>query len=456
MGFPRQIKYIVGNEAAERFSYYGMAAILTLFLHQSLGFSESDSESLYHTFVFGVYFTPLLGGYLADRFFGKYRTIIWLSLVYVAGHATLAFWTDNLGVWVGLGLIALGAGGIKPCVGAHVGDQFTQRNKDLLPKVFAAFYFSINLGSTVATLAIPKVRDAWGPHVAFAIPGVLMAIALLVFWIGRNYYIYVPPTGKKDDTPGKVLVFAAFRGGLAKARQRFGERAVTEALAVVKVAGLLLPVVMFWALFLQTGSSWVLLATEMDMHGFLTPDMLQAFNPMMVMMMIPLFAAVIYPAFERRGSPLTALRRMRIGMFVTALSFVVIAGLRYWMDQGARPSAFWMAVPYAVLTTGEILVSITGLEFAYTQAPRSVKSTIMSVWYLTIACGSLLAAIVARLNAFEGPNAFLFWAGTMFVVAVIFAIVSNLYKEAEYVEEDEMVATIPEPEPQLPAARTHS
>jgi proton-dependent oligopeptide transporter, POT family len=143
---PRQIPYIIANEGCERFSFYGMRNILTVFLVSSLLVHLPESErgaaakDVFHTFVIGVYFFPLLGGWLADRFFGKYNTIFWLSLVYCAGHACLAiFESSRPGFYTGLFLIALGSGGIKPCVASFVGDQFDQTNKHRAKVVFDAF-----------------------------------------------------------------------------------------------------------------------------------------------------------------------------------------------------------------------------------------------------------------------------------------------------------------------------
>src|SRR5262252_482744 len=162
---PAQIPFIIGNEACERFSFYGMRNILTVFLIDWLlkdhiaqqGAREASAKAVFHLFVFGVYFTPLLGGFLADRFLGKYRTILYISLLYCAGHACLAMFPDDkTGFYAGLVLIALGSGGIKPCVSALVGDQFTEQNKHLVNKVFAAFYLSSNRGSFFASMLIPK------------------------------------------------------------------------------------------------------------------------------------------------------------------------------------------------------------------------------------------------------------------------------------------------------------
>ncbi|HEU5436511.1 MAG TPA: MFS transporter, partial [Telluria sp.] len=197
---PRQIPYIIANEGCERFSFYGMRNILTPFLISTLllFLPEADrageAKHVFHTFVIGVYFFPLLGGWLADRFFGKYNTVLWLSLVYCAGHACLAIFENNLkGFYAGLFLIALGSGGIKPLVSTFVGDQFDQTNKHKAKLVYDAFYWIINFGSFFASLLMPIFLRSYGPAVAFGIPGILMFIATVVFWSGRKKYVHVPP-----------------------------------------------------------------------------------------------------------------------------------------------------------------------------------------------------------------------------------------------------------------------
>ena len=203
---PRQVPYIIGNEACERFSFYGMRNILVQFLVSSVILAylpaemrEGAAKDVFHSFVIGVYFFPLLGGWLADRFFGKYDTVLWFSLIYCAGHACLAMFDDNKnGFYTGLFLIALGSGGIKPLVVSFVGDQFTRDNKALAKVVFDAFYWVINFGSFFASLLMPLFLRNYGPAVAFGIPGILMGIATLLFWMGRRKYVRVPPTRGQD------------------------------------------------------------------------------------------------------------------------------------------------------------------------------------------------------------------------------------------------------------------
>ncbi|HEY1092598.1 MAG TPA: MFS transporter, partial [Burkholderiaceae bacterium] len=197
---PPQIPYIIANEGCERFSFYGMRNILTVFLMTSLLLAipeelrKGEAKEVFHTFVIGVYFFPLLGGWIADRFFGKYNTIFWLSLLYCCGHACLAMFEHNIrGFYFGLFLIALGSGGIKPLVSSFMGDQFDRSNRTLAQKVFDAFYWIINFGSFFASLLMPIFLDKFGAKVAFGIPGVLMLIATLAFWSGRNKYVHVKP-----------------------------------------------------------------------------------------------------------------------------------------------------------------------------------------------------------------------------------------------------------------------
>ncbi len=199
MRLPRQVPYIIGNEACERFSFYGMRNILTPFLVSTLLLyaPEADrpgiAKDVFHSFVIGVYFFPLLGGWLSDRYFGKYHTVLWFSLIYCGGHAMLAAFDDNrAGFYTGLFLIAFGSGGIKPLVVSFVGDQFSQANKALAKVVFDAFYWSINFGSFFASLLMPIFLRRYGPAVAFGIPGILMGIATLLFWMGRKQYVRVP------------------------------------------------------------------------------------------------------------------------------------------------------------------------------------------------------------------------------------------------------------------------
>ncbi|AKT43244.1 POT family MFS transporter [Chondromyces crocatus] len=459
---PRQIPFIIGNEACERFSFYGMRNILTVFLidyllvHQNpdVQSREGAAKSIFHLFVSGVYFFPLLGGYVADRYLGKYRVILWLSLLYVLGHACLALFENNItGFYTGLFLISFGSGGIKPCVSAMVGDQFTEENKHLVKKVFAIFYWTINFGSFFASLLIPKTLKLFGPAVAFGIPGILMAIAVVIFWAGRRHYVAIPPTGpnphsflrvifsalagRRDDAPTTGSTDGSTDGEhwLDRARSAHPERSVEGAKAVFRLLAIFAPIPFFWMLFDQKASTWVVQAKKMDPNFFgwkFEPSQMQVVNPALVMLLIPLTTGVIYPAFKRAGRELTPLRRMTIGMIIGAMSYVVAGSLEVSIEGGAYLSILWQIAPYILLTTAEILISTTGLEFAYSQAPHEMKGTVMSFWSLTVTAANLAVALAAYLNVFTGSAQFFFYAGMALVAGIVLGLIAKNYKVVDY------------------------
>ena len=496
---PRQIRYIIGNEGCERFSFYGMRNILTVFLVSSLllylpeGDRARGAKDVFHTFVIGVYFFPLLGGWLADRFYGKYNVIFWLSLVYCVGQACLAmFVTDRLGFYLGLGLIALGSGGIKPCVASFVGDQFDQTNKHRAKVVFDAFYWIINFGSFFASLLMPIFLRHLGPAVAFGVPGVLMFISTMILWLGRKQYVMVPPAPPNPHSflrvardaiasgmRGQVLAVIAVAtaigsfllmpkfgfviaaclalvaviaiGGLGvwfqldAVRDKHPAEAIAGVRSVLRVLVLFALVTPFWSLFDQKASTWVLQADAMAKPRWFQPSQMQALNPALVMILIPFNNLVLYPALRRFGYELTALRRMTAGIAFAGLSWIVVGAMQLVLDHGNAFSITWQVLPYVLLTFGEVLVGTTGLEFAYSQAPLSMKGTIMSFWLLSVTIGNLwvLVANAGVQNALVttfiastgfGVTAFqmFFFAVFAFAAAVIFGLVARRYPLVDY------------------------
>ena len=460
---PRQIPYIIGTEGCERFSFYGMRNILTPFLISTLLLflpqpdRAGEAKDVFHTFVIGVYFFPLLGGWLADRYFGKYDTIFWLSLVYCAGHACLAFWDDNLnGFYFGLFLIALGSGGIKPLISSFVGDQFDRSNKNKAKVVYDAFYWMINFGSFFASLLMPIFLRSYGASVAFGIPGLLMLIATIVFWMGRKKYVHVPPAPPDPNSftrvartallahkPGQsrlglfvasigvagavfslvmipswgfviaactaLVLLLAFGGigtsmQLERARGIHPDDAVDGVRAVLRILIVFALATPFHSLFDQKASTWIVQANAMvaptiSLFGtsfIFAPAQMQALNPLLVMLLIPFNNLVLFPLLRTIGIEPTPLRRMTAGIAFSSLSWIVIGTVQVAMDGGTPMSMTWQILPYALLTMGEVLVAATGLEFAYSQAPKSMKGVIMAFWFLAITVGSLWVLIVNK------------------------------------------------------------
>lgn len=430
---PPGVPYIIANEAAERFSFYGMRSILIIFMTQYLVKSsgapdqmgDAEARQNFALFVSAVYFLPVLGAILAEGFIGKYQTIFWLSIVYCFGHFALALNDTRMGLIIGLGLIAFGSGGIKPCVSANVGDQFGESNKHLLSKVFGWFYFSINAGSFISTIACPFLLadPRFGPRWAFGIPGVFMVLATIFFWAGRKKFVHIPP------------------GGLGFLKQMFSREGLG---ALLRLAIVYVFVAMFWSLWDQSsGGSWTLQAQHLDLNWFgmtLLPAQVQTANPILILLFIPLVNYVIYPIVDRFFT-LTPLRKIGIGLFLTAGSYVVIWYIQQMIDGGGKPSVNWQFLAYIILTLGETMVSITGLEFSYTQAPNKMKSAVMALWLFTVSLGNLFTAAVnyfirnddgtVKMN---DQQYFLFFAGLMFAAAVVFVIVAMFYRGKTYLQ----------------------
>ncbi|MDQ3369630.1 MAG: oligopeptide:H+ symporter [Myxococcota bacterium] len=512
---PRQIPYIIASEGCERFSYYGMRNILYQFLPVSMLLLHLPEEAragaakdVFHTFAMGVYFFPLLGGYLADRFFGKFNTIFWFSMIYCLGHAFLAIFEDSrTGFYSGLFLIALGAGGIKPLVASFVGDQFDERNKHLAKVVFDAFYWIINFGSFFASLLMPVFLASYGPSVAFGIPGALMFVATIVLVAARKRYVMIevqPPnpnsftrvartalfstegghgTGYYVALVGAVLAAATFVlvplgylqivpvlalalvilltfGGLGtwmqldRARGKHTDEAVDGVRAVLRILIVFALVTPFHSLFDQKATEWVQQGKGMVIPvyelslGFLgtwetnfLPAQMQAFNPLLVMILIPFNNLVLYPMIRRLGYEPTTLRRMTWGIVFSGVAWIAAGGLQLMLDGGDDLTILWQILPYVLLTFGEVLVSATGLEFAYSQAPLAMKGTIMSFWNLTTTVGNLWVLLVDAgvrnktvTRSIEATGisqtAFLmfFFAAFAFAAALLFKLYTRRYK----------------------------
>ncbi len=447
---PPGVPYIIGNEAAERFSFYGMRSILIIFMTSYImtsggkpdHMSEAEARGYFALFVGAVYFLPILGAILAEAFLGKYKTIFFLSIVYCAGHFALALNDTRIGLVIGLGLIAIGSGGIKPCVSANVGDQFGESNKHLLSKVFGWFYFSINAGSFISTLLCPVLlhNPNWGPRWAFGVPGIAMVIATIFFWAGRKKFVHIPP------------------GGWQFVKQFFSKEGLG---ALGRLIIVYVFVAVFWSLWDQSsGGSWTLQARGMDLFvpwlpwmqfspfamGWgvnLLPAQVQTANPIFILLFIPLVNYIIYPAIDKFFT-LTPLRKIGIGLFLTAGSFLVIAYIQTLLDAGQKPNVNWQFLAYAILTMGEAMVSITGLELSYTQAPNKMKSAIMAAWLFTVSMGNFFTAGVNFIILNPDGSAkmtdlqyYLFFAGLMFVAAVIFTIVAKFYRYRTYLQSQE-------------------
>ena len=462
---PRSIPYIISNEIAERFSFYGLRSIMVTFL--ALHFynpaqnpamdtvANAKANEMAHLFVTLAYFTPLIGGILADWFFGKYKVILWVSIIYTFGHFLLSVSISNISLFTtGLMIIACCAGGIKSCVSANLGDQFNKTNEHLISKVYGWFYMSINTGGTLAPLLIPVLYDKFGPGIAFGVPGILMAIATLVFWLGRKQYVRMPATGIKKQNFVTISLYALQKLFSRKPGQKvweavaekYSKESIDGIQAVYRILMIFAFTPVFWALWDQNLSEWVLQATKLDLTIYgsfkILPQQVNFINPLFLVLLIPVFTYAIFPAIEKIGIKVTPLRKIGAGLVLVGVCFVIIALLQESIDKGGHPSVWWQILSYIILSASEILVSLTCLEYAYTHAPASMKSTMSALYLLGISLGNYFDSLVngniaagGFFSRYEGAAYYWLFIKILAGFIIIYLLIAKRLPEKRYVND---------------------
>ncbi|KAL7030445.1 hypothetical protein ACKWTF_006659 [Chironomus riparius] len=369
--YPYSVFFIISNEFCERFNYYGMRTILALYLTRKLLFSDDVATILYHSFTTLVYFICIIGAIIADSWWGKFNTILWLSLVYVSGSTVLTLgavenWKmpAKTFTFIGLALIAIGSGGIKPCVAAFGGEQFRMpQQAKQLALFFSLFYFSINAGSLLSTFVTPILRemeclgmDSCFPF-GFGLPAILMAVSIVIFVAGKFMYRILPIQGnmlvkvfKCIGVSSKLFMdyfecnskcLNCFQEAISTkkkekdtnprehwleyAEPRFGKKLVMETKILLNVLVLYIPLPIFWALFDQQGSRWTFQATRMDGDlGWFTikPDQMQVINPFLILTFIPLYELLFYPLLSLIGIR-RPLQKITLGGIFAGVAFIL-------------------------------------------------------------------------------------------------------------------------------------
>uniref|UniRef100_A0A671XK18 Solute carrier family 15 member 1 n=1 Tax=Sparus aurata TaxID=8175 RepID=A0A671XK18_SPAAU len=420
LGYPISIFFIVVNEFCERFSYYGMRAVLVLYFKYFLRWDNDLATSIYHTFVALCYLTPILGAIIADSWLGKFKTIIYLSIVYAIGQVTMAVSAihditdkdrdgtpDNMTFhvamsMVGLFLIALGTGGIKPCVSAFGGDQFSEHQVRQRRTFFSVFYLCINGGSLLSTIITPILRaQECGIYtqekcysLAFGVPAALMVVALVVFIVGSGMYYKAEPQGNIMLDVCKCIGFAISNRVRHRGKQypkrkhwmdwaedRYDKLLIAQIKMVLKVLFLYIPLPMFWTLFDQKGSRWTLQATTMDGNfGALViqPDQMQTVNPILILTLVPIMDSLIYPLIQKCVN-FTPLRRMTVGMLMAAIAFVCAGLVQIEIDKTLPtfPSASQSQLKLLNMGNSPLTVNLTGLDPIDLPAGRANDEYIM-------------------------------------------------------------------------------
>ncbi|KAI6170191.1 Peptide transporter family 1 [Aphelenchoides besseyi] len=379
--WPKTTILIVGNEFCERFSYYGMRTVLTLYLMNILMYSESQSTIIYNTFTGLCYLTPLVGSIIADGYIGRFKTIMYFIIFYTIGQLLLAVSSimhPNVKAHpyvdlIGLGIIAFGTGGIKPCVSAFGGDQFDVHQVRMIAAYFSVFYFAINAGSMISTFVAPIFRamSCFGQNscypLAMGVPAVLMLIATIIFASGwKCYRKSIPRTNVFMEVIRVVKQGVLNRFRRTEKRRHFLDHyldthdcaqdsacrqlkiekrrenvcakriLVKEVKSLLRVLVMFLPIPVFWSLYDQQGTTWVIQGVYMDCRIWGTfmipPDQMQFVNACLILILIPIFQFGIYPVVEKFVR-LTPLRKMCAGGFVAALAYIACAIVQFQVDK---------------------------------------------------------------------------------------------------------------------------
>ncbi|KAL1920748.1 uncharacterized protein VTP21DRAFT_11383 [Calcarisporiella thermophila] len=492
---PKAIYFIIPNEFGERFCMTGIKILLALYFPRISGISNEHTKTLVHAFTMISYFFPIVGAALSDSFLGKYRTISSLSIVYWIGTLLLAIFSINgvlgqygsipiAGPYVALMLMAIGTGGIKPCVSTHGGDQYLPHQKDGIDWFYTMFYTSINIGGLLSQNITPHLVNkvtCFGERcyfAAFFLPSVVFGIVTFVFIFGARYYRVVPPVG--EFLPYKALKAAIIAGkrwlaASSEERKRkhgfldfaedvVGAPFVEETRQLGRIIYMILPTIFFWMIYDQNTTEWQyqyqMMNNRMGSYD-VSPESFQVINSLLIIVMVPALG-LLYPRLERLLKiRFTTLRRISAGFFLVCLSFIISGCLQLGVEARYNPvlaadgktvlsceecvHCLWQVPQWFILSLAEALASPTGLLFCYEESGSALRAQSSSMWLLMISLGNVvivaLSASVEENGKIVGPSKYFFYAGIGLAAWLWFSIQAYFYKykadsDAERIEEN--------------------
>lgn len=413
---PRGFWFVFWGELAERASFYGMKALLVLYMIDKLGYADADSAFVASLFTAACYILPIAGGYVADHYLGKFKTIIYFAIPYIMGHLILGTFTNEIGLYVALALLAGGSGSIKPNISTLMGLMYQREGKThLMSQAFSWFYMAINIGAASSMLTLPFIRDRYGYSTAFMAPTILMVISLAIFYLGKRFYPVedVRAVAREAKTP----------------EQRQEVRTT-----LVRLSGLFLLIVFFWSIFDQSYSTWTLFARDyMILDTFLgriPPDAIQGLNPILIVIMTPFFAWLWSKTDRDETHKLSSPRKMMIGfvLVILCMSVMTLAG---FLAATSKVSILWEVGAYILITMAELCISVIGLQLAFEEAPNHMKSIITAIFLLTIFVGDILAGLFARMYTQTTPGKYYSMMTIMIIgVTILFYFVGRRFEHS--------------------------
>lgn len=401
MRHPAGLYVLFFTEMWERFSYYGMRALLLLYMIDALHYSEASAGRVYGWYTAAVFVTPVFGGILADRYLGQQRSILWGASLMALGHFLMA-WPSSAGFIGALVLLVIGNGLFKPNISVIVGKLYEQ-DDSRRDAAFSLFYMGINLGAFLSPLICGTLGQKVGWHYGFAAAGLGMLLGLLIFSVGRK-------------TLGEHGLHPVQNKNTVQSTQAALTRVQWQRLGVLFLLGLVGNVV-FWAAFEQAGSSLTLFAEESTNRTITSLDWVmpsswfQAANPLFIALVAPIFSIVWLKLAAYGREPSTPLK-FAVGLMLLTCGFYTMVRAGAHVDAGQTVGMHWLMLAYFFNTCGELCVSPVGLSAVTKLTPAPLASVSMGLWFGSMAVANELGGMFA--GSYEQMSrAEFFWVPTM-------------------------------------------
>lgn len=372
-GHPTGLYYLFFTEMWERFSYYGMRALLIYYMTKQLMFTQEHASHIYGLYTGLVYFTPFFGGILADRYLGQRKTVFLGGILMAIGHFLMA--VQSL-FYPAMAFLIVGCGAFKPNISTQVGSLY-EKGDHRRDRAFSIFYMGINLGAFFSPLVCGTLGERYGWHWGFGAAGVGMLVGLFVYTLGQKHL-----------APDQIMMNAS--------REATNEKKPLQKEEISRICALVILLfftIIFWATYEQQGNTLALWAdanTDRTLFGWEMPaSWFQSLNPLLIFLLIPLINMVWSSQAQKAKEPSSA-AKMAIGCILLGVSFLVMIPPSYTVAGGAKANMLWLAICIAIMTVGEIYLSPVGLSLVTKVAPVRMVSMLMGVWFLASFLGNYL------------------------------------------------------------------